>query len=144
MKRPGMMIAALAALAAGTAACATTSETASSDPAVYLADARLGNKVDKVCFKASINDFRAPTASTVIIEKGVKDYLVQTVDACNQLDGAQSIAFDNFETSGCVSEADYISASYSRLGADNSAPSSRCRIAAIYEWNEEAQVAAIE
>ena len=145
MNRSGTMIAAAAAFAAGLSACSTTTaETASSDPAAYLADARLGEKVDKVCFKASINDFRAPTASTVIIEKGVDDYLVQTVDSCKQLDGAQSISFDNFEASGCISENDFISASYSRLGVDPSAPSSRCRIAAIYKWNEAAQVANVK
>lgn len=137
MKRHVMTgIAASAALMLGGMANAEAPATGPDD---YLADARLGEKVDRICFRDQITDFREGTESTVIVERGVKDYLVQTEEACDELDGAQSVSLDGTYAGGrCVTTRDRIAASQSYSGSDASNAGYLCRIKAIYEWNEDA------
>jgi hypothetical protein len=140
----GMTIAAITVLM-GLAGCSTTSETGEQDKA-WRTDARLGEQVDRICFRSSIDNFRAPTRNTVIVEKGVNDeYLIETMGRCHDLSHAQSLSFDTFPGAGCVSRGDSIYAFDSVFGPDRTdIPSVRCPIAAIYEWDEDAAEAASE
>lgn len=106
----------------------------------WLSDKRLGEKVDRICFRSSIDNFRAPSRSTVIVEKGVNDeFLIETFASCYNLDNAMSLSFDTFAGSGCISKGDYIYAYDSAFGPDRTdLPPTRCPIKAIYEWNEDA------
>ena len=106
----------------------------------WLRDARLGEKVDRVCFKSSIDSFRSPTDRTVIVEEGVnEEYLIETMGTCPDLDWAQSLSFDTPIGSSCVTKGDSIYAYDSAFGPDRTdIPSVRCPISAIYEWDEEA------
>lgn len=133
---PAFAISALMALGGCTASNAT-SDTGNKE---WLQDARLGEKVDRVCFKSSIDSFRSPTDRTVIVEEGVNDeYLIETTGTCPDLDWAQSLSFDTPRAASCVTRGDSIYAYDSVFGPDNTgiAPI-RCPISAIYKWNEQA------
>ena len=132
---PAFAISALMALGA----CTASNAGSDTKEREWLQDARLGEKVDRVCFKSSIDSFRSPTDKTVIVEEGVNDeYLIETTGNCPDLDWAQSISFDTPRAASCVTRGDSIYAYDSVFGPDNTgiAPI-RCPISAIYVWNEE-------
>jgi hypothetical protein len=105
----------------------------------YLADARLGEQVDRICFREQVNDFREPTQTTVIMERGTTDYLVETQESCSELEGAQTVALDGtYSNARCVTTSDRVAASQSAFGRSASDAGKLCRIKAIYEWNEDA------
>lgn len=113
-------------------------EAPNAGPDDYLNDVRLGEQVDRICFRDQINDFREGTESTIIVERGAKDYLIQTDKPCNELDGAQTISLNNAFSSGrCVTSYDRFSASSNTFGGASD-PAYLCRIKAIYEWHEDA------
>lgn len=117
---------------------AANAETPDAAPNDYLSDVRLGDKVDRICFRDQINDFRDGTETTIIVERGAKDYLIETEKPCNELDGAQTISLNNAFSSGrCVTSYDRFSAS-KNTSTSASDPAYLCRIQAIYEWNEDA------
>jgi len=128
-----------AAAATMLAAC-SGAPTQEENPAEWMSDARLGEKVDRICFQSSVDSFRSHTDSTVIVEKGVNDeYLIETMGRCHDLDFAQSLSFDTFPGSGCITRGDSIYAYDSVFGPDRTDPPTiRCPISAIYEWDEEA------
>ena len=121
------------------AACAATPED-TAEAEAWQSDARLGEKVDRICFTANVDNFREPTRQTVIVERGVNDeYLVETVGSCFDLDRAGSLAFDTLPGSGCITRGDNIIAFDSAFGPDRTGvPPQRCPIKAIYEWDEDA------
>ena len=127
---------------------AATAESLEASRVDHLNDARLGEQVDRICFRDQINDFREPTEATVIVERGVKDYLVQTEEACDELDGAQTVSINGAYAGGrCVTTSDRVAASQSAFGGSSSDAGYLCRIKAIYEWNEDAlekEVASID
>lgn len=137
-----MKLFAMIGAASAAAVCfgaAATAEAPAAGPDDYLNDARLGEKVDRICFRDQITDFREGTATTVIVERGAKDYLVQTQEPCDELAGAQSVSLDGTYAGGrCVTTRDRVSASQSYFGSDSSNAGYLCRIQAIYEWNEDA------
>ncbi|MEM5517266.1 DUF6491 family protein [Henriciella sp. AS95] len=139
MKPTFALTAASAALLMALAGC---SSTAASDETAdeWRTDARLGERVDRICFGSSIDNFRNATRNTVIVEKGVNDeYLIETVGRCYDLDHALSLSFDNSPGAGCISRGDAIYAYDSVFGpSQTDMPSVRCPIAAIYEWDEDA------
>ena len=121
------------------AACTSTVE----EPAEsenWQEDARLGEQVDRICFKDSIDTFRAATRSTVIVERGVNDeYLIETFSSCFDLKNANSLSFDTFGASSCLSKGDSIRAYSSAFGpSETDFPSVKCPIRAIYVWDEDA------
>lgn len=120
------------------AACSTSPDTEES--ADWLNDARLGEKVDRICFTGSIDNFRAATRETVIVEKGVNDeYLLEMMGKCSDLDRAQSLSLDTFGGSSCLTKGDSIFAYDSVFGPDRTdMPAMRCPIRGIYKWNEDA------
>lgn len=108
-------------------------------PDDYLNDVRLGEKVDRICFRDQIDDFREGTESTIILERGAKDYLVETEEPCGELDGAQTLSLDNAFSSGrCITTHDQFYASQNRFSSVGDT-SDLCRIKAIYRWNEDAR-----
>lgn len=135
-------IAALAASALALTACATGPGTDGADArpqgfADYQGDARLGERVDRICFGSQINSFGETTDETVLLESGVNDwYLVHTF-SCPDLDYAQSLSFDRYGS--CLRQSDAVIAYRSFTGPDRSEPAPQgCRIRAIYEWDPDA------
>jgi len=127
------------AVTAMIAACTSAPDKQATD-ADWMTDARLGEQVDRICFTSSIDNFRAPSRDTVIVEKGVNDeYLIQTFGNCYNLRHAQSLSLDSFAGSSCLSKGDAIFAYDSAFGPDKTDIGPvRCPIKAIYEWNEDA------
>ena len=122
------------------AACTSQPEPGEDEREAWRTDARLGEQVDRVCFASNIDSFRMATRNSVVVEEGVNDeYLIETVSSCYDLDNANSLSFDTFPGSGCVTKGDSIYAFRSAFGPSRSdiAPV-RCPIKAIYEWNEDA------
>ncbi|WP_018146972.1 DUF6491 family protein [Henriciella marina] len=118
---------------------AAFAEPPNAGPDDYLSDVRLGEQVDRICFRDQIDDFREGTSMTVIAERGAKDYLIETTQECDELDGAHTVVLDGTFAGGrCVTTRDRISAPQSYFGSDAGSASRRCRINAIYEWNEDA------
>ena len=121
------------------AACTSTAEDAA-ETQDWTEDARLGDQVDRICFRDNIDNFRSATRNSVIVERGVNDeYLIETFSACFDLDNANSLSFDSFGGSSCLSKGDSIKAYSSAFGpSESDFPSVDCPIKAIYEWNEDA------
>ncbi len=121
------------------AACSSTPAD-SADEDAWRTDARLGERVDRICFKRSVDSFRENTRRTLIVERGVNDeYLIETNGACYDLKNAQSLSFDTFGGSSCITRGDNIYAYDSAFGPDRTdVPNIRCPISAIYKWDEEA------
>lgn len=120
-------------------ACSTGPEAGGQDEE-WRSDARLGERVDRVCFASTIDNFRMTTRNTLIVEEGASDeYLIEVVGSCYNLDGANSISFDTFAGASCVTRGDSIYAYDSAFGpSQTDLPPARCPIRAIYEWNEDA------
>ena len=120
------------------AACATTSSDEPKGAAKYADDARLGEKVDKICFKRNIDGFSRTTRDTVVVSAGVnKDYLIEVRGPCSNLNHAQSIAIDS--SLSCVTRLDSILVSTSAFSLrDNLGGPQRCIVNEIYVWNEDA------
>lgn len=107
-------------------------------PDDYLNNVRLGEKVDRICFSDQIDDFREGTESTIILERGAKDFLVETEEPCSELEGAHTLSLNNAFSSGrCITTYDQFYASQSRFGSVGN-KSDLCRIKSIYRWNEDA------
>jgi hypothetical protein len=67
------------------------------------------------------------------------EYLVEVTGSCYDLDRAQSLSFDTFGASSCISRGDSIYAYDSVFGPDRTdIPPVRCPIKAIYKWDEDA------
>ena len=139
MQNPVRTIATGAIAAIVLVACTSTAED-TEQAQDWKEDARLGEQVDRICFTRSIDNFRAATRNTVIVERGVNDeYLIETFRSCFDLQRANSLSFDTFGGSGCLSKGDSIMAYSSAFGPSASdLPSVKCPIRAIYEWNEDA------
>lgn len=108
-------------------------------PEGFEGDPRLGERVDRICFAQTIDGFRDPTDTTVVIEARVNDfYLVETQGVCRDLRWAKSIAM-NQSTSFCVRTHDTLTPSTSFIGTRGVGGAAfPCRINAIYEWSPDA------
>ena len=112
--------------------------------AQYDGDPRLGEEVRNMCFASSVDSFSNANERTVVLEiSPSKNYLVET-SSCPNLDSAQSIALDAHTS--CASKGDSLIVSDSAFGLGQSSGLGpvRCMIKGIYEWNEDAEVAAVE
>jgi hypothetical protein len=109
-----------------------------SDEDAWRTDARLGERVDRICFRSTIDNFREASRNSVIVERGVNDeYLIETIGSCYDLDNAMSISFDERVGSSCITRGDNIYAFDSAFGPDRTdLPPVRCPIAGIYKWDE--------
>lgn len=129
---------AASALALAATACSTTE--ADTEAEAWRTDARLGEKVDRICFSSSIDNFREATRNSVIVTKGVSDdYLIEMLGSCHDLRNAMSLSLDTFGGSSCIGKGDSIYAYDSVFGPDETdLRPMRCPISAIYEWDEDA------
>ena len=146
MKHSILLMAALSMplAAAGLSACASMDGEREVLGAARFADvARLGEKVDEICFSRSIDGFGETTRRTVVLTRGVRDdYLVEVFGGCFDLEGAQSIGVDS--TGSCLRRGDNLIVSNSPFSLGYSAAQRQgadirtCRVNAIYKWDKDA------
>lgn len=126
-------------------ACATDGVTPRADAiAETLADVRVGEEVDRICFTRGIDSFSEEKRNSVVLRRGVKDEYLVVTRSCQNLDMAQSLRLDS--SLGCLRRQDYIRVYQSAFGpsdADRFA-FDRCQIDAIYKWHDEAEVEQID
>lgn len=108
------------------------------------ADPRLGEKVDRLCFASSINNFSTIKGvdDAALLEANVDDwYRVDLIGACSYrtLRFAQSVAIDQRPGGGCVTRGDALVFSTSAFGDFSFPNATRCVISAIYKWDEDAE-----
>jgi hypothetical protein len=119
--------------------CATDGHSPRSDAiAETLADARVGEEVDKICFTRGIDSFSEEKRNSVVLRRGVNDEYLVVTRSCTNLDMAQSLRLDS--ALGCLRRQDYIRVYQSAFGpsdADRFA-FDRCQIDAIYKWDDDA------
>lgn len=121
------------------AACTSTVIDQPRGAAKFAEDARLGEKVDKICFKREIDGFTHTDRDTVVVSAGINEnYLLEVRGPCTNLRHALSIAID--APLSCVSRFDAIVVSTSAftLNDPHGGPQ-RCTINEIYAWNEDAE-----
>lgn len=122
----------LGATAAAITGCASAGD---SKKQAVVADHRLGEEVNSICFGRSINGWRhVDEDGAVLLEKGVNDwYYVKVSKSCRARDFnfAQTIGIESSPAGGCVTRGDVIL-------VDNGAYVDRCFIRDIYEWDEDA------
>lgn len=142
--RHAIPLLALTGLAAGISACTSTPDSEDDKPLTLeeaLADPRVGDKTDRLCFSRSINGFREwDGPDGVILTKGASDdYLVTVTGSCLTIDRAQAIGVDERFGGGCLTRGDYLVVSDTPFARRSSDPFSidRCLITGIYEWDED-------
>jgi len=133
-----------AVLAAGAlSACVSVPSTPSSSAMSYLTDARLGTQVAEICSSDPAYAFRGTTDRTVILNLSGQDYLVETDEYCSELPGTLNLSAQVPEGHQCVTPGSKLIAQAHGGGYVPGIPStgstSRCRIKAIYEWDESQQ-----
>lgn len=136
--RPALIAASLFVVAA----CASTAESDNKAKgiAAFKDDARLGEKVDKICFNRNIDGFSNNERKTVVLTSGVnKDYIVEVRGVCLNLSHAQSIGIDS--TLSCVRRGDYLIVSDSAFSLNDGAGigPDRCLIDRIHKWDKKAE-----
>jgi len=121
-------------------ACSTVASDRPRGVAAFADDARLGEQVDKICFKRSIDGFNSNSRDTVILSAGVnKDYLVEVFGGCSNLRNAQRIAVDS--NLSCLDDRDYLIVSENLFSGNQSTglDPERCAINSIYKWDKRAK-----
>lgn len=130
-----LSIAALMALGA----CATDGNSPRSEAiAETLADVRVGEEVERICFTRGIDSFSEEKRNSVVLRRGVNDEYLVVTRSCINLDMAQSLRLDS--SGGCLRRQDFIRVYQSAFGpseADRFA-FDRCQIDAIYKWDDDA------
>ena len=141
LQRLGLSLVAIMALGA----CATDGGMSRADAvAETLADARVGEKVDRICFTRGIDSFSEEKRNSVVLRRGVNDEYLVVTRSCPNLDMAQSLRLES--DLGCLRRQDHIRVYQSAFGpsdADRFAFNS-CQIDEIYKWNDDAVVEAID
>lgn len=118
--------------------CSTVADTGPKGITAYEDDPRLGEQVDKICFKRSIDGFSNATRDTVVLSAGVRDdYIVEVFGNCTNLRHAQGISIDS--NLSCVDDGDYLIVSESVFPSNDRAFNlERCAIDKIYKWDNRA------
>lgn len=130
-----LSIAALMALGA----CATDGQSSRSDAiAETLADVRVGEEVDRICFTRGIDSFSEEKRNSVVLRRGVNDEYLVLTRSCINLDMAQSLRLDG--SGGCLRRLDSIRVYQSAFGPTDADRFvfDRCQIDAIYKWDDDA------
>lgn len=126
-------------------ACATDGASPRADAiAETLADVRVGEKVDRICFTRGIDSFSEEKRNSVVLRRGVNDEYLVITRSCPNLDMAQSMRLES--DLGCLRRQDHIRVYQSAFGpsdADRFA-FNRCQIDAIYKWDDDAVVEEID
>ena len=121
-------------------ACSSVPSDQPRGAAAYADDPRLGEQVDKICFKRSIDGFNNATRDTVVLSAGVnKNYLVEVRGGCTNLRHAQRIAVDS--SLSCVDDHDFLIVSENLFSGNQSSglDPERCAINSIYKWDKRAK-----
>jgi hypothetical protein len=138
MRAPTALIA-LAGLAA-TAGCASMDDGLRGEKlAELLADPRVGEEVDRVCFIQGIDRFTHRTDYSVVLTEGVSDDYLVVVQSCNNLPFAQSLSLSG--SNGCLRPLDRIQVFETAFGTGPRVGSSNfdfCQVESLYRWNEKA------
>ena len=120
--------------------CATTTDENGEKPERGIAalkdDARLGEKVNRICFASQIDGFRANTRETVIVESGLrKEFILEMFGGCSNLRDAQAISLPSGFS--CLSDKDNIIVHESVFTTATTPFSNQsCSIKSIHRWNE--------
>ena len=134
MLKPALMILSAATLAA----CASApGETKPRGVAAYADDARLGEKISNACFASNIDGFSMNTRDTVVLRDGNREYMVEVLGNCLELDNAVTIGID--ARTSCLSRSDYLIVSSSLTGNGPGLGPQRCMIKEIYAWDSDAE-----
>lgn len=140
MTRSLTLISLSAAALMALGACATDGQSTRSEAiAETLADVRVGEEVDKICFTRGIDSFSEEKRNSVVLRRGVNDEYLVVTRSCVNLDMAQSLRLDS--SLGCLRRQDHIRVYQSAFGpsdADRFA-FDRCQIDAIYKWDDDAR-----
>ena len=117
-------------IAASTSVSASAETAADSDP-------RIGEEVDKICFRSTINSWRTvdDLDDAVLLQRGVNDwYYVELIGGCSNriLRSALSIGIGGRPSGACVTSGDII------IVRDNPAATRRCAVRRIYRWDDDA------
>lgn len=123
-------------------ACTSVASDEPRGAAKFADDPRLGEQVDKICFKRSIDGFSNATRDTVVLSAGVnEDYLVEVFGGCTNLRHAQRIAIDS--SLSCVDDGDFLIVSENLFsdGRSSGLDPQRCAIDSIYKWDKRAEMA---
>lgn len=100
-------------------------------------DPRIGEEVDKICFRSTINSWRTvdDLDDVVLLQRGVNDwYYVELIGACSNriLRTALEIGIGGRPSGACVASGDII------VVRDNPAATRRCAVQRIYRWDDDA------
>lgn len=131
---------ALAAAMFAVAGCASTdgSEREPSGVAKYADDARLGEKVDRICFAGNIDSFGDNTRDTFTVREGRDHYLIEVFGTCTPLEHAVTMRID--ASTSCLTNGDRIVVSDSLMPQPSQPFSTaRCMVKSMYKWNPKAQ-----
>lgn len=129
---------AVACLALVGCTTAATSESKPKGAAKYEGDARLGEKVDKLCFTSNIDSFGDNTRDTFTVREGRDYYLIEVFGSCLSLEHAMTIRLPS--SSICLRPGDHVIVSDSLTGrGDPSFSTQRCLVNAIYKWDPKAK-----
>ena len=113
-------------------ACASSAEhRARAD--LDMADPRIGESVNQICFASGISGFSNATDRSVIVSKGRRDYLILTKNRCRDLSNAMSLGIDAF--SGCIGPGDKLIGYDSAFADIQTPPPFPCLIDEIYYWH---------
>jgi hypothetical protein len=125
--------------AAGLAACTTAT---GDDDMAPEEDMRVGERVDRICFTGGISGFRDwEGGDGLILRKGPsEEYLATLFPGCLNVDNAMRVGFDERFGGGCLRRGDdlFVSDRMFAGGAGSAFDVVRCRVDAIYVWDEDA------
>lgn len=105
--------------------------------AAYEGDPRLGERADSVCFASTIDSFNTNKDRTVILRDGQREYLIEVLGACPELEFAQAIGID--ARTACLTRSDALLVSSSLIGQTTTVGPNRCLIKDIYSWDSKAK-----
>ena len=105
--------------------------------AAYEGDPRLGERTDSICFASTIEGFSTNKDRTVVLKDGRREYLVEVLGACPELEFAQAIGLD--ARTNCLTRSDALLVSSSLMGQTTTVGSGRCLIKDIYTWDSRAE-----
>lgn len=105
--------------------------------AAYAGDPRLGERTDRICFASGIDSFSMNRDRSLVLRRGMDEFLVEVYGPCPELAYAQTIGIGS--VTGCLSRGDRLIVSSSLQGAGGSGIGpDRCVIREIHAWNSRA------
>ena len=138
MRLLALLTVSAAALAAAACQSPEAAERAAQNQAELdrLIAVRQGPEVDRICFSGQINSWSELSRDSILLRRGVNDwYKVDLNGTCNPQWAFNSIALASRPSgTSCITPGDRITTDEPEIGGV-------CLIDAIYEWDEDAEVA---